>query len=45
MILINGTMCYFFTQDWGGEKEEGGWRKRTDGGDSEWRRPVPDRCV
>ncbi|XP_053188553.1 eukaryotic translation initiation factor 3 subunit A [Scomber japonicus] len=26
--------------DWGGEKEEGGWRKRTDGGDSEWRRPV-----
>ncbi|CAK6962427.1 eukaryotic translation initiation factor 3 subunit A [Scomber scombrus] len=33
--------------DWGGEKEEGGggggWRKRTEGGDSEWRRPVPDR--
>ncbi|XP_071378693.1 eukaryotic translation initiation factor 3 subunit A isoform X5 [Centroberyx affinis] len=26
------------------EKEEGGWRKRTEGGgDSEWRRPVPDR--
>uniref|UniRef100_A0A3Q2FI11 Eukaryotic translation initiation factor 3 subunit A n=1 Tax=Cyprinodon variegatus TaxID=28743 RepID=A0A3Q2FI11_CYPVA len=24
------------------EKEEGGWRKRTEG-DSEWRRPVPDR--
>ncbi|XP_023819386.1 eukaryotic translation initiation factor 3 subunit A isoform X2 [Oryzias latipes] len=32
-------------RDWGekGEKEEGGWRRRTDGGDSEWRRPVPDR--
>lgn len=32
-------------QDWGerGEKDEGGWRKRTEGGDSEWRRPVPDR--
>ncbi|XP_070833576.1 eukaryotic translation initiation factor 3 subunit A [Chaetodon trifascialis] len=29
-------------QDWG-EKEEGGWRKRTEGGDSDWRRPVPDR--
>ncbi|XP_054456482.1 eukaryotic translation initiation factor 3 subunit A [Anoplopoma fimbria] len=39
------------TKDWAEkekdtEKEEGGgggWRKRTDGGDSEWRRPVPDR--
>ncbi|XP_037321274.2 eukaryotic translation initiation factor 3 subunit A [Pungitius pungitius] len=34
------------TKDWAdkeGEKEEGGWRKRTDGGDSEWRRSVPDR--
>uniref|UniRef100_A0A665TV24 Eukaryotic translation initiation factor 3 subunit A n=1 Tax=Echeneis naucrates TaxID=173247 RepID=A0A665TV24_ECHNA len=30
------------TKDWG-EKEEGGWRKRTEGGDSEWRRSVPDR--
>ncbi|XP_056291869.1 eukaryotic translation initiation factor 3 subunit A [Pseudoliparis swirei] len=37
------------TKDWAdketekeGEKEEGGWRKRTDG-DSERRRPVPDR--
>ncbi|XP_056147789.1 eukaryotic translation initiation factor 3 subunit A [Lampris incognitus] len=33
-------------KDWG-EKEEGGggggWRKRTEGGESEWRRPVPDR--
>ncbi|XP_019949185.1 eukaryotic translation initiation factor 3 subunit A [Paralichthys olivaceus] len=28
-------------KEWG-EKEEG-WRRRTDGGDSEWRRPVPDR--
>lgn len=26
-----------------GEKDEGGWRRRTEGGDSEWRRPVPDR--
>ncbi|KAM6998138.1 eukaryotic translation initiation factor 3 subunit A isoform 2-T2 [Tautogolabrus adspersus] len=25
------------------EKEEGGWRKRTEGGDSEWRRSVPER--
>ncbi|XP_064172765.1 eukaryotic translation initiation factor 3 subunit A isoform X3 [Anguilla rostrata] len=25
------------------EKEEGGWRKRTEGGESEWRRPVPER--
>uniref|UniRef100_A0A668VYI6 Eukaryotic translation initiation factor 3 subunit A n=1 Tax=Oreochromis aureus TaxID=47969 RepID=A0A668VYI6_OREAU len=24
-------------------KEEGGWRRRTEGGDSEWRRPAPDR--
>ncbi|KAM9847541.1 eukaryotic translation initiation factor 3 subunit A [Aulostomus maculatus] len=29
-------------KDWS-EKEEGGWRKRTDGNDSEWRRPVADR--
>ncbi|XP_068183345.1 eukaryotic translation initiation factor 3 subunit A [Antennarius striatus] len=29
-------------KDWG-DKEEGGWRKRTEGGDSDWRRPVPDR--
>ncbi|XP_072247492.1 eukaryotic translation initiation factor 3 subunit A isoform X2 [Leuresthes tenuis] len=31
-------------KDWS-EKDEGGggWRKRTDGGDSEWRRAVPDR--
>ncbi|XP_027021627.2 eukaryotic translation initiation factor 3 subunit A isoform X2 [Tachysurus fulvidraco] len=29
-------------QDWG-EKEEGGWRKRTETNDSEWRRPVPDK--
>ncbi|XP_069001291.1 eukaryotic translation initiation factor 3 subunit A isoform X3 [Embiotoca jacksoni] len=32
-------------KDWG-EKEEGGggggWRKRTEGGESEWRRPAPD---
>ncbi|XP_077352077.1 eukaryotic translation initiation factor 3 subunit A [Festucalex cinctus] len=28
-------------KDWG-EKEEGGWRKRTEG-ESDWRRPVPDR--
>ncbi|XP_061545794.1 eukaryotic translation initiation factor 3 subunit A [Phycodurus eques] len=28
-------------KDWG-EKEEGGWRKRTEG-ESEWRRPAPDR--
>ncbi|XP_051935893.1 eukaryotic translation initiation factor 3 subunit A isoform X2 [Hippocampus zosterae] len=28
-------------KDWG-EKEEGGWRKRTEG-ESEWRRPVADR--
>ncbi|XP_008320357.1 eukaryotic translation initiation factor 3 subunit A isoform X2 [Cynoglossus semilaevis] len=26
-----------------GEKEEGGWRRRTEGGDSEWRRSVPDK--
>ncbi|KPP72372.1 eukaryotic translation initiation factor 3 subunit A-like [Scleropages formosus] len=25
------------------EKEEGGWRKRTGEGDTEWRRPVPER--
>ncbi|XP_076830245.1 eukaryotic translation initiation factor 3 subunit A [Brachyhypopomus gauderio] len=25
--------------DWGGEKEEGGWRRRADAGESEWRRP------
>ncbi|TKS85303.1 Eukaryotic translation initiation factor 3 subunit A [Collichthys lucidus] len=36
------------TKDWGEkeEKDEGGWRRRTEakeGGDSEWRRPVPDR--
>ena len=31
------------TQEWG-EKEEG-WRRRTEGGDSEWRRAVPDRFV
>lgn len=30
-------------QDWG-EKDERGWRKSTEGGESEWRRPVPDRC-
>ncbi|KAJ0004963.1 hypothetical protein NQD34_011177 [Periophthalmus magnuspinnatus] len=35
-------------KDWGDkEKEESGWRKRTEarpeGGDSEWRRPVPER--
>uniref|UniRef100_A0AAX7V7J3 Eukaryotic translation initiation factor 3 subunit A n=1 Tax=Astatotilapia calliptera TaxID=8154 RepID=A0AAX7V7J3_ASTCA len=23
--------------------KDGGWRRRTEGGDSEWRRPVPDR--
>ncbi|TMS04683.1 Eukaryotic translation initiation factor 3 subunit A [Larimichthys crocea] len=37
------------TKDWGEkekEKDEGGWRRRTEGkegGDSDWRRPVPDR--
>lgn len=42
----NGTMFLYvlLTQDWA-EKEEGGWRRRTEGGDSEWRRSVPDRCV
>ncbi|XP_041866391.1 eukaryotic translation initiation factor 3 subunit A [Melanotaenia boesemani] len=32
-------------KDWGdkGEKEEGGWRKRTEGGESDWRRSVPDK--
>ncbi|KAG7229963.1 hypothetical protein INR49_009683 [Caranx melampygus] len=30
------------SNDWG-EKEEGGWRKRTEGDDSGWRRPVADR--
>lgn len=44
------SVVYVKSQDWADkdkekEKEEGGWRKRTDGGDSEWRRPVPDRCV
>ncbi|KAM6915856.1 eukaryotic translation initiation factor 3 subunit A [Xenentodon cancila] len=29
-------------KDWG-EKDEGGWRKRSDGTDSEWRRPVGDK--
>ncbi|KAM9808732.1 eukaryotic translation initiation factor 3 subunit A [Syngnathus typhle] len=29
-------------KDWVGEKEEGGWRKRTEG-ESEWRRPVADK--
>ncbi|XP_071337467.1 eukaryotic translation initiation factor 3 subunit A [Trachinotus anak] len=29
-------------KEWG-EKEEGGWRKRTEGGESDWRRSVPDR--
>ncbi|KAB5582111.1 hypothetical protein PHYPO_G00183410 [Pangasianodon hypophthalmus] len=29
------------SKDWG-EKEEGGWRRRTETGDSEWRRPVSD---
>ncbi|KAL4641231.1 eukaryotic translation initiation factor 3 subunit A isoform X2 [Arapaima gigas] len=30
------------SQNWS-EKDEGGWRKRTGDGDSEWRRPVPER--
>uniref|UniRef100_W5MU27 Eukaryotic translation initiation factor 3 subunit A n=1 Tax=Lepisosteus oculatus TaxID=7918 RepID=W5MU27_LEPOC len=25
------------------DKDEGGWRKRIEGGESDWRRPVPDR--
>lgn len=29
-------------QEWG-EKEEGGWRRRTETNDSEWRRPVADK--
>ncbi|KAI1894711.1 hypothetical protein AGOR_G00118560 [Albula goreensis] len=29
-------------QNWP-EKDEGGWRKRTDGGESDWRRPVVER--
>ncbi|MBN3324343.1 EIF3A factor, partial [Atractosteus spatula] len=30
------------SQRWA-DKEEGGWRKRIEGGESDWRRPVPDR--
>lgn len=40
-VLIS---VFFLLQDWS-EKEEGGWRKRTEGNDREWRRPVADRCV
>lgn len=31
-------------QDWG-DRDEGGWRRRVEGGDSERRRPVPERFV
>nr|XP_015202373.1 PREDICTED: eukaryotic translation initiation factor 3 subunit A isoform X3 [Lepisosteus oculatus] len=30
------------SQRWA-DKDEGGWRKRIEGGESDWRRPVPDR--
>ncbi|XP_034040198.1 eukaryotic translation initiation factor 3 subunit A isoform X2 [Thalassophryne amazonica] len=30
------------SKEWG-DKDEGGWRRRTDGGESDWRRPVPDK--
>ena len=35
---------FLLIQDWG-EKDEGGWRKRTEGNDSDWRRPGSDRFV
>lgn len=36
--------CALLPQDWA-EKDDGAWRRRTEGGESDWRRPVPDRCV
>nr|XP_020457078.1 eukaryotic translation initiation factor 3 subunit A [Monopterus albus] len=41
-VLAQCVLIDFLIQEWG-EKEEGGWRKRTEGGDSDWRRSVPDR--
>ncbi|XP_041921954.1 eukaryotic translation initiation factor 3 subunit A [Alosa sapidissima] len=31
------------TKDWAEREDGGGWRKRGEPGESEWRRPVPDR--
>lgn len=40
-VITWSLRCLLFVQD-SGEKEEGGWRRRTEG-DSEWRRPGADK--
>lgn len=56
LLLLNNwsaTKCYIpicsnqnilSIQDWG-DRDEGGWRRRVEGGDSERRRPAPERFV